>query len=151
MNCKQESYFPNGMYLMPHLKWLNGKFYAMWFHPNKNKQAAELFSIEWAVESPLKCIFLADLHSRRNVRCLLEEEEMTGVQRHPLGCDRTHLREHSGKPRLCYFVVFLKMQAKHRIFCGTSMPRLDTMFITVSPPSGKHKGEARGISKQMRE
>lgn len=53
MNCKQESYFPNGMYLMPHLKWLNGKFYAMWFHPNKKKQAAELFSIEWAVESPL--------------------------------------------------------------------------------------------------
>lgn len=74
---------------------------------------------------------------------------MTGVQRPPLGCDRTHLRGHSGKPRLCYFIVFLKMQAKHRIPRETSMTSLGTMFIVVSPPSGKHKGEARGISAQM--
>lgn len=52
------------------------------FYPNKKKQAAVI--LYWmGCGISFKCIFLADLHSRRNVRCLLEEEEMTGVQRPP--------------------------------------------------------------------
>lgn len=54
----------------------------------------------------------------------------------PLGSDGDHLRGHSGKPSISYFVVFLKVQAKHRILSGMSTPRCDTKFTAVSLPSG---------------